>query len=467
LQWIEAVRSRNADIRVLGEALGILSGFQIGLPITQREFLTNLTVGIISAKSCQLSEIARALLGESTPRPPHELQSLYHRLDEELGKYDLERPYERAQSLMISELDSSCLFIFDPSELVKPFGKKLEAIALVRDASAPPVIVTDPKTGKRKKKPVLKPGYPLRVAVAMNSAGELIPLALSLYSTRGEKFYSSNDENIQVIEGLLHRSNFQPTLILDREFDAFSIYRYFCQLRQKFIIRVKKNRRFYPPDEPRSLKQKTYSREEILGKCSYLETQAVIQFTRHGATESVLCSFKAARVRLLSEERKQQTFRETGDLDALILVRLKLHKVQGIPTLYLLTTTRPITEGELQRVGLNYLARWNVEEYIRFLKQYFGLEKFLVRDLGRMQNLMRAVYIATVVLHQITDIKRSQGLRTQRHLVFRSAPVRPEKKTKDFYWYSYARGLANIVQWNRKLFTSLNFEKNPRPKKAA
>jgi hypothetical protein len=461
------VRSRNADNRILGEIFGILSGFQIGLPITQREFLTDLTVGIICARSCQLSEITRALVREEEPHAPKIFYSLYHRMDEDLGKYDLTRSYERAQNLMLSQIDSSCIFIFDPSDVVKPFAKKMEALTIVRDASEKPRWVKDPKTGKRKKKPIFKPGYPIRVAIAMNSVQELIPLELSLYSYREEKFLSTNDENIQVLETLLHKTNFLPTLVLDREFDAFAIYRHLCNLRQKFIIRVKKNRKFLLPDEPRSPKQKSYSREEIIGKTAYLDSKDVIQFTRHGITQSVLCSFRAARVKLLSEEKKEQAFRDLGDLDALILVELKLHKVTGIPTLYILTTTRPITAEELKHVGLNYLVRWNIEEYLRFIKQYFKLENFLVRDLGRMQNLMRAVFIATVVLHQLTDIKRFQGLRSQHHLVLRSAPIRPEKKHKDFYWYSYARGLKNIVKWNKKLFESLNTFKNPNIKKAA
>jgi hypothetical protein len=447
---------RGKETRLLAEALGILSGLGVGLPMPQREFLVELTVGILRAKSCLLSEVVRALLDEARPRRPRELHALYHRLDEDLGKYDLTRPYERAQALMFSQVDSSCLFIFDPSEVTKPYAKKMEGLSVVRDASAPKRIETDPKTGKRRKRVVLKPGYPIRMAVAMNSLGELIPLDLSLYSPRAENFLSSNDENLQALETILHRTNFQPIVVLDREFDQFALYRHFCLLRLRFIIRIKKNRKFFLPDEPRSKNQRTYFREEILENSTYLETKAVVQFTRHGVTRSLLCTFRAARVKLLSEDKKQQTFRDQGDLNALILVEIKLHKAKGIPRLYLLSSLRPITENELQEVGLNYLARWNIEEYVRFVKQHFGLEGFLVADLGRMKNLMRAVFVATTVLHQLTEIKTVVGNRNREHLVLRAAMVRPEKKAKDFYWYSYANGLANIVQWNQRLFDSLH-----------
>lgn len=99
-----------------------------------------------------------------------------------LGRNDLSRPYERAQDLILSELDAPHLFVFDPSEIVKPFGKKLEALRLVRDGSKPPKRVRDEKSGKWKDVPVLRSWYPLRVAVV--PSGAVLPAELSFYSPR-------------------------------------------------------------------------------------------------------------------------------------------------------------------------------------------------------------------------------------------------------------------------------------------
>lgn len=454
-------RYRSSSTRIVDSILGILNLFSYGLPMPQKNFLTEITVGIICAQSSVLSKIARSIADLA------DLKAVYKRLDKNLGLYDLSRVYERAQAQMISHIDSSYLFIFDPSEVIKPFAKSMEGIALVRDGSAAPRRVKDDKTGKMKKVPVLKPGYPLRVAIAMDSTKEILPVELSLYSSASESFLSSNDENIQALENFLQRTHFQPTVVLDREFDVFAIMRHFCELRQKFIIRITKNRKFFLPDEKRSPKQKTYTREEMSEKWAYLETKQVINFTHKGRTRPTLCSFRATRVKLLSEEKKQETFRDRGDLDALILVRVQLHKVKGIPTLYLLTTNRPVTELELQNVGLSYLARWNIEEYIRFIKQHFELESFLVRDLGRMKNLIYAVYIATVILHLLTDIKSTRGLINHKYLVEQSLPVGEDKKLRNFFFYAYGRGLSRIVNLNKKLFENLNTEQKHSTKKAA
>lgn len=458
-----APRDRK-DIRILNECLRLLSYLGRGLASPHRLYLRDLTLGILCAQSCRLSDIARTLVA------PEDLNSEYQRLERALGRYDLTHAYERAQDLILSELDASHLFIFDPSEVVKPFGKKLEALRLVRDGSEPIRRIRDEKTGQWKELPVLRPGYPLRIAIAVDLSGAILPAELSLYSSGQESFLSSNDENLQVIDTLLQKTNFQPTLVLDREFDVFSIYRHLMELRQRFVIRVKENRKFIPADAARVIGEKTYDRKEIIEKDLFLSTQNVIPFsTKTGTTRPTLCRFRAARVKLLSEQKKVATFRDAYDTQALILVELKLLKNTGVPTLYLLTSLRPATEKELEQVGRAYLARWNIEEYIRFLKQHFELESFLVRDLGRMRSLIQAIYIATVILHELTDPRApyARGRRNHDQLVDASLAVtRSQRENHDFFLYAYGRGLANLIHRNREMLGKLH-PNSPKTKTSA
>lgn len=157
--------SRYKDLRILSELMRLLAYFQRGLPSPQRMFFRDLTMSILCAQSCKLSQIARALVAQM------DLKAEYKRLDKNLGLYDLYPLYERAQNLMLHEIDASHLFIFDGSEVSKPFAHKLEALRLVRDGSEKPKIVFDEKTRKKKAVPVLKPGYPIRVAISMDSVG--------------------------------------------------------------------------------------------------------------------------------------------------------------------------------------------------------------------------------------------------------------------------------------------------------
>jgi hypothetical protein len=439
------------ESQVLDRVAALVADFGKDFSKPERKFFSRLIFGILCSQSSLLSEIARAVA------PPKKVKAVWHRLDINLGKYDLSRAYARAQRRMLRAVDSSYLFIFDPSEVVKPFGKKMEGLTLVRDASEKPRLVSDPKTGKKKEQPVLKPGYPLRVAIALSPWGNVVPIELSLYSPGSETFVSENDEYIQAIDPLIQQVGFAPLLILDREFDAFVIIRHLCELRQRFVIRVTSNRKYKCADASTNVWEPTFSREEMLEKHSFLDCKAVITYSVAGASETKLFCFRAARVQLLAE-RKVDSIRDRDDRDALTLVEMKIKTETGWPTLYLLTNERPTTADELERIGRAYLARWNIEEYIRFLKQHYDLEGFLVRDLGRMKNLMMAVYIATVILHLLTDRSSLQGWRTHDLLIQNALEVAPPKKSRDFFLYAYGRGLKQIVQANRALLKPLNTE---------
>jgi Transposase DDE domain len=444
------------EAAVVERVLALVAGFGKGLTRPEQKFLQDLVLGILCSQSSLLSEIARAVCDTQ------KLNTIYDRLDMNLGKYDLTRAYERAQRRMLEGLDESYLLIFDPSEIVKPFAKKMEGLRPVRDGSEPMRLVWDKKRGEYKPSVVLKPGYPLRIAIALSPNGDVLPLELTLYSGGSETFLSENDEHLQPLTHLLAQTDFKTLLVLDRGFDSYVFIRHFCELNQRFVIRLKSNRKYKVPGSGAGTKAQTYSREHMIEKYSFLASKSIVTYTRAGVTEPLLFSFSAASVELLPETQKRgaHPFRSASpekDHDLLTLVRVQIHKAEEkVPTLYLLTNTRPKTAEELERIGRAYLARWNVEEYIRFLKQHFRLEDFLVRDLGRMKNLMMGVYIATAVIHLLTDRNSLRGAKTHHLLIEKSRPVAKPKRTRDFHLYAYGRGLARVVRANQALLNRVN-----------
>ena len=447
------------DLKLLLEIRNIIEGLSGALFLHEKRFFCELIFGVLCSQSSQLANIVRACA------PYKKVKAVYKRLDKNLGLYDLRWPYKKAQQKMLDKVDESYLLIFDPSEITKPFAKKMEGLAFVRDASEKSKLIKDFKTGKLKEVPVLKPGYPLRVAIAMAPNGDIVPVELSLYSTASENFISANDEYIQVLDGLIHKTNFLPTLVLDREFDSFIIIRHLCELRQKFIVRVTQNRKYRLSNSVGSAQ--TFNRENIIKKHAFLSSSSEITYTRKGETKTEFFEFKAAHVKLLSEQKRTELIRDVGDNEALTLVEVKIKKSDGTPIIYLLTNTYPKAPEDLEKVSKSYLARWNVEEYIRFLKQHFSLEEFLVRDLGRMKNLVSAVFISTVVMHLLTDRKTNKGFKNHFHLLKRSLPVVKAKKSRNFYLYSYGMGIANIVNMNKKLFLPPSHPPRKQPKNNA
>ena len=68
-----------------------------------------------------------------------------------------------------------------------------------------------------------------------------------------------------------------------------------------------------------------------------------------------------------------------------------------------------------------------------------------------MKNLISATYIATVIIHLLTDRSSNFGFKMHHHLLKQSRPVAHPRKSRDFFLYSYGAGLTNIVSLNKKL----------------
>jgi hypothetical protein len=255
-------------------------------------------------------------------------------------------------------------------------------------------------------------------------------------------------------------------LILDREFDGFIIIRHFCSLKQRFVIRLTSKRKFKLAGATSNHWEPTFTREEVAEKHAYLDCKAVITYAKGGVPETRLFLFKAARVQLLAESRSNDPIREDGDTTALTLVEMKIQSDSGWPTLYMLTNAKVDTDLELEKIGRAYLARWNIEEYIRFLKQHYSLEGFLVRDLGRMKNLISGVFIATTIIHILTDRTTLKGWRMHDILIENALEVAPPKKFRDFFLYAYGRGISHIAQANQSLLKPLNTEQKRSDKKS-
>ena len=434
------------DLKLIKKIDEILAEFARFLTRPEQKFVREFIFGILSSKRALISEVARHLPSDL------DVRYVYKRLERNLGTYSFDQPYRLAQAKMLRHIDEDYLLIFDPSEVVKPFGKKMEGLTKVRDASAKPRF-TKSANGKTVRVPELTPGYPLTIAIAVSPDGEILPVELSLFAFGGEDFLSQNDESIKAIDTLVQRTLFKPLLVLDREFDAFSYFRHFMGLNQRFLIRLKENRKYRLPGAVASPKTPTYTRDEMLEKFCFLRAKKEIRYTYEGVVEENEFEFEASHVAVIAESGTKDQIRKEGDTCALTLIKMKIKKDYGIPTLYLLTNAKPETPEDLIYLGRSYLARWNVEEYIRFLKQHFSLEEFLVRDLGRIKNLVHAVYIATVIIHLLTRRKTKFGFTSHYHLLKNSRPVSKVKESRDFFLYSYGMGLAHVMEMNKKLLS--------------
>ena len=157
---------------------GILSDFSgtlsAGLSKPARRFVSEALYGIMARQSVRLTEIGRAL-EVSIP-----LAKTETRLSRNLGRPELRAHLEAAVLKQGSRrIGKRTLLILDISDITKPYAKKMECLAPVRDGS----------TGE------IANGYWLCQVIGVENEGnEITPLYGALYSQRAADFVSENEE---------------------------------------------------------------------------------------------------------------------------------------------------------------------------------------------------------------------------------------------------------------------------------
>jgi hypothetical protein len=375
------------------------------------KFLEMMVRGILQAKSIRLADIARALETTSLTTTRH----IFKRLDRNLGQWNLDAIKQKAQAKQCSLIDDETLIIFDPSDVIKPYGKRFEAMAQVAD-------------GSDDHKP--KPGYPVNVCIAIKG-DEVIPLEWQPYSSASEEFISENDELLRTIDTVTHLSHRRGIFVLDRGFDRFAIIRHLQQSTVSFIIRMKMLRHFRPitangllPNMPR---------QEVFKRARPKKTQAWLDIRVKKRLTKRRFSIQAVPVRL------------SQNIDSprqLVLVKAAS---KGIMTLYLLTNLENITRESMVTVVESYLARWKIEEFIRFVKQSYKAEGFRVRDLGRIKNLHTILFLAVIVLSRVMD-QKSKFSESRSILETHARRAFPIPQKMKFFFYMFADGLAHLLE---------------------
>jgi len=102
-----------------------------GLPKVGRRLFREILYGVQARGSVRLSEIARALAEPTT------LKKVIERLGRQLGRAGLrEQVRDNLLSQAAGRIGKDTLLVTDPTDLTKPYARKMEYLAEVRDGSA-------------------------------------------------------------------------------------------------------------------------------------------------------------------------------------------------------------------------------------------------------------------------------------------------------------------------------------------
>ena len=331
------------------------------------KFICNMIYGILSSKSCLLSEIARNLNEKIS------LKKTVTRLSRNLNDFDGgEELFEAYLEAIKSRYNDKSVLIIDGSDITKPASTKLEGLCEVRDGS----------TGE------IGTGYHTLGAAVLSDRKLPYGVYSRIYSSKEKDFTSEDNENLKCFEFLSKHFLKSNIRTMDRGFDCNKYYEYFIKHNEKFIIRAKKNRNVIYKN----------STVNILELANRFKGKYKLEYRdKSGMKRSVKISIIPIR---LCEFRKTE---------------LNLVVVYGFgkTPMMLITNLKSDDKRLCTAVCKVYLMRWRIEEYFKFKKQSFDFENLRVQSLKSIRNLDLLLTIAIGYVAELSGKSENIKLRAE------------------------------------------------------
>lgn len=337
------------------------------------KFIGQLLCGVLFSNNLILTNIA------SKVPCPGRLTAIAKRFRRQLAdsKSYLKQLWSNYLSIVRRRLDMDSIFIVDLSDLAKPYAKKMENIATVRDGD----------------KGCLVTGYWCMEVYCLDKDGIIWPLILWPYSLEAEGQLSENAQVLQILSQLdEYFGQGFGIYVCDRGFDRLNLIEPFLASKRHFIIRQRGDR------------------------------MVVLE---NG-------------VRIVLRDLVEHLFAQSGDWlvykkvylpDIQKPLYLVAYRTSGYSQPVMLLTDRVVEDFEMAlQIRNRFTRRWDCETSIEFLKSKIGLERFAVRRYKSMQRLIFLAGLAMAFLSYLQSRCKDIHQRINDHLRYSRQP-------KSFWFY--------------------------------
>lgn len=328
-------------VKTSGKAFNkFISSIAKGLSKPKTKFTAELLCGIIFSGNLILTNIA-----SKVPQPSR-LTAIAKRFRRHLadGISFLKPLWFNYLCLVHRRLDVDSLFIVDLSDIAKPYAKKMENIALVRDGD----------------KGCLVTGYWCMEVYCCDKDGIIWPLLLWPYSLEAEGQLSENAQILQILSQLdEHFGEGFGIWVFDRGFDRLNLIKPFLASKRHFIIRQRGDRTI------------------VLSNGVHIILRDLVEH-------------------LFAQSRNRLVYKKVylPDIDKPLYVVAYQRKGYEQPIILLTDMVAENRDLALQ-VRNRYAKRWaGCETSVQFLKSKIGLERFAVRKYRSMQGLIFLAFLA-------------------------------------------------------------------------
>ena len=318
----------------------------------------DLVCGVMRSGSTLVSMVARSL------SPDGRIKTAECRLTEAMSAAD---PSPIESSLADFAIGMSAGFLaLDESDVQKPYGRAFQWLDDVMDGSDP-----DKRIGK---------GYHVIGMASVSQRNQPIPFLLHAYSAKADGFESQLRE---------HRKAFAKNapglcLSMDRGYDGEEWPRFARARSLDWVIRARSTRKYSTPSSKSSPK-------DIRGIAAMVKGRYAFYFPEPGKGDPV--EVKATAVRIAHRGFAKGTW-----------LAIEFFPDEREARCYLTNVDCSTREGCRKALSC-YRSRWRVEETFRFMKVFYSMEGFMVRNVNAMNWLLLAVCAATAFLSSIAALR--------------------------------------------------------------
>ena len=365
-----------------------------------RKFSADMIYGMLASGSCLLTDVVDQLHEDS--KKVNSVERLTRHLNKGIPK-DEQKSY---LSFVRTMVPKNPIIHIDDSDVIKPKGRKFEALGLVRDGSKS----SDTKT-------VYEKGYHVTEACVLTDSNHPVSIFPKIHSSKEKNYTSANDVTFSAMErgaALFGKATF----VMDRGYDDNKMFLKLDELEQDYVIRLTSKRKlfFHGKWVPA-----TQLRNQRKGK---IKTPLIYKGKSHDAYLSHV---------------KVQITASRKDIYLILVYGITEHPM-------MLATNKEISSKEdVIKVAKLYFSRWKIEEYFRCKKQMFQFENFRVRKLSAINALNFYITICMTFLAHISMKSETNALKVS--IIKRADPI---KEKVYFCYYRLAKGISGILSYAKE-----------------
>ena len=397
------------------------------LSLPDKKFLRDSLIGLLRCGEPIVCQMARHLTNQRT-----KFVSRLDRLEAHLGKdskFDSKLKAELPK-LWLPFIQDDTPIILDLSDIAKPFAKKMDYLATVRDGS----------TGE------LVNGYWLVELYASLSRKNPVPVLLEPFSHEEPYSPGQNPVVLAAVHKVFELTNKRGVLVVDRGFDGWVMFEDWLDNKYRFVARLVGKRhllQFYSNSEQCEAGQWVPIRAQQLAEQTPTPHRFHKLLKRHGKPAFGITQIGWVKVRLPGRDED---------------MTLVVSRLAGTDKPMMLLTNLPVENlVDAKRVLRFYIRRWECEEGIRFLKSQMNLEK--IRTF-RWPAICRLVLLAVLVMIYLGWLVEEHPSICDR-LVYLSQPLPDDP---DFLLYRLLAGLTEAINtcfWLHKDLLRKSLRQNP------